>query len=399
MVARVADWVDVLDGIYPQADAEPWDHVGLQVGAPDAPVTRVHVALEVTEAVLGEAQAAGADLLLTHHPLLFRPLPALTPATAPGRLALAAAGAGIAVVAAHTNFDVAAQATTTPIVDLLDLRGVTPLSPRPGGDPGQVKLVTFVPQDATSQVIAALAEAGAGVIGEYEACTFRVTGTGTFRPSAAADPAIGARQVDNEVTEDRLEVVLGRDAVPAARAALLAAHPYEEVAHDVYPLLPAPAPGDRGGEWGGDRGLGRVGDLPQPRTLGDVAAVLARGLDNPHLRLAGDPAQHVTRVAACGGAGESLCDAALAAGAEVYVTGDLRHHVTLDARTQGLALIDAGHYATEAAAMGIFADRLTAAAAARGLAAPIVRSTVRTDPWARWRPPDPVGSAEEGTPS
>ncbi len=391
MVDRVADWVALLAAAYPPGDAEPWDNVGLQVGARDDAVTRVLVALEVVDAVLDEAADVGADLVVTHHPLLFRPLAALTPDSAAGRLALRAAREGRAVLAAHTNFDVAEEATTTPIVELLGLERVRPLDPRPdrGGEIG--KLTTFVPREHTGAVIAALSAAGAGVIGEYDECTFRVPGTGTFRPSASANPERGARGQRNEVAEDRLEVEVRRDGLDAALAALEEAHPYEEVAYDVYLLDDQRRP---------RKGLGRVGALPEPASLRAVADALAVGLPSPHLRVAGDLDRPVRRVAACGGAGDGLIGAALTAGADLYVTGDLRHHPALDARSQGLALIDAGHHATEAAALPLLRTALVEGAAGRGLTAAVAASAVDTDPWSAYRPPPPAAGAagrdEEG---
>ncbi|MDQ3974486.1 MAG: Nif3-like dinuclear metal center hexameric protein, partial [Actinomycetota bacterium] len=231
---RLVDWVSLVDDLYPLADASDWDATGLQAGDPDDPVHAVLVCVDVTGATLDEAVHAGADLILAHHPLLFRPLQRLTPSTAAGRLALRAARQRIALLAVHTNFDVAEVGTTDPIVKVLDLRGTRVLAdPRPG-PPAAVKLVTFVPRDHTSGVLEGLAAAGAGVIGEYDHCSFRVSGTGSFRPSPSARPALGERGRLNEVAEDRLEMLVPSEGLDAAVAALLAAHPYEEVAYDVY---------------------------------------------------------------------------------------------------------------------------------------------------------------------
>jgi dinuclear metal center YbgI/SA1388 family protein len=379
---RLADWVALVDRSYPERDAEGWDAVGLHVGHPDDAVTRVLVALDVTHATLDEAAEVGADLLLVHHPLLFRPLARLTPATASGALALRAARLGVAVLAAHTNLDAALPGTTDPIVEALELKDVSPLVPGPGA--ARVKLAVFTPQEATDAVLTAMASAGAGVIGEYEECSFRVAGTGTFRPSAAANPSAGEREVRNAVAEHRLEVELPLALLGRVRAAMVAAHPYEEVAHDVYPLL---------GDAPTGKGIGRVGRLPERLPLRAVADRLATGLPSPHLRLAGDPDRVVERVAACGGAGDSLIEAALRADAEVYVTGDLRHHVTLDALTMGLALIDAGHHATEAPALRAALERLEQQARVDGLRAALLPSAVSTEPWSAYRPPSAEGEA------
>lgn len=374
---RVADWVALVDARYPERDAQGWDATGLQVGRPDDPVRRVLVTLDVTDAVLDEAAEQAADLILAHHPLLFRPLGRLTPATAAGHLALRAACERRAILAAHTNLDAALPGTTDPIVDLLDLRDVRPLQPLAPPDPSQVKLVTFTPHDATAGVLAAVSAAGAGHIGDYDQCSFQVAGTGTFRPSAAANPAVGQRQRRNEVAEDRVEVVVRRADLAAVVEALLAAHPYEEVAYDCYPLVAAPA----------GKGIGRVGRLPQSLPLRTVADRLATGLPSPHLRVVGALDRRVERVAACGGAGDGLIAAASAAGADVYVTGDLRHHPALDAATTGLTLIDAGHYATEAPALPAVRDGLARLASDRALRAMLIASAVRTEPWADYAPP------------
>ena len=158
--------------------------------------------------------------------------------------------------------------------------------------------------------------------------------------------------------------------------AVVAAHPYEEVAFDAFPLVPVSPAGP------GRKGTGRVGDLPQPLALGDLAARLRERLPSPHLRFAGDPQRTIRRVAACGGAGDGYIGSAQAAGADVYVTGDLRHHVTLDALTQGLAVVDAGHYATEAPALASLSATLERFGRERGLTARLLASAVTTEPWA-----------------
>jgi dinuclear metal center YbgI/SA1388 family protein len=368
----VRDWLAFLHERYPPAEAASWDHVGLQVGDPDWPVARVLVALDVTRDVVAEAVDGPPTLLLAHHPLLFRPLTALTPATPAGGLALTAARHRVAVAAAHTNLDVARDGagTNDPVVRALELADVAPLTTELR-DGERCKLVTFVPPEAVDAVLDAVAAAGAGRIGAYERCSFRVRGTGTFRPLAGADPYSGqGLGADAEEDEFRVELELPTGRAGAVVRALLAAHPYDEVAYDLVPLLD-----------GATVGFGRTGRLPTSTPLAAVAARLRDRLPAPHLRYAGDPDRPVRTVAVVGGAGDSLLPAALAAGVDVYVTGDLRHHVTLDALAQGLALIDAGHHATEVAAMPAWIDRLRAGARDRALIAPVVASSVSTVTW------------------
>jgi dinuclear metal center YbgI/SA1388 family protein len=369
---RVGEWLDLIHDHYPAHHAATWDNVGLQVGDPAWEVERVLVSLDVTAAVIDEASDGPPTLVLAHHPLLFRPLTALTPSTASGRTALLAARNGVAVVAAHTNLDVAddGAGTSDPVARLLDLADVRPLTSELR-DGRRCKLVTFVPPEAVDAVLDAVSAAGAGRIGDYERCSFRVQGTGTFRPlpGTSAYSGAGVGQ-DATETEFRVEVELPRSRAGDVVRALVAAHPYEEVAYDLVPLVDGAAVG-----------FGRVGVLPAPRTLAAVADEIRLGLPAPHLRYAGDPERAVTTVAVVGGAGDDLIGAAAAAGADVYVTGDLRHHVSLDALELGLALIDAGHHATEVAALPQWIQRLTTAAAQRGLSAPVVASTVPTIPW------------------
>lgn len=371
MADTIRDWVALVHELYPPADAADWDNVGLQVGDPVWPVERVLVTLDVSSAVVAEAIDGPPTLIVAHHPLLFRPLGTLTPSTAAGKIALLAASASIGVLAAHTNLDVAEDGagTSDPVMAVLGIADAVPLDvgTRESGD---VKLVTFVPPAHVDAVLDALSRAGAGVIGDYERCSFRVRGTGTFRPGPEADPFAGEVGADNEESEDRLEIVVPRSRLPAALRALRGAHPYEEVAFDVYPLVV-----------GGRRGIGRVGDLPEPTPLGEVAARLRGDLPAPHLRFAGDPGRSITRVAAVGGSGDGYVGAALAAGADVLVTGDLRHHPVRDALELGLALIDAGHHGTEAAVIPSWVERLRRAAADRGLSASLVASSIDTAPW------------------
>lgn len=367
---RVADWVRLVAAAYPPSDAEDWDAPGLQVGDPDAHVARVLVSLDVTSAVVAEAAEVPGSLVVAHHPLLLRPLARLTPATAPGRVALAAARAGVAVVAAHTNLDVATDGagTSDPLVAVLGLVEVRPLvAPlRAGG----TVVVTYVPAEALERVLDAVADAGAGRIGAYERCAFTAPGVGRFRATEGTDPYVGGVGRDARVDEVRLEVQVADGSAAGVVAALRRAHPYEEAV--VHVLERREANG---------RGIGRIGRLPTATTLRALADRVAEGLPAPHLRRAGDPDRPVERVAVVGGGGRSLVGAARAAGADVLVTGDLDHHTALDALELGLALVDAGHHATEVAAMPAFVARLAELADRQGLGATVVGSSVSTAPW------------------
>ena len=367
----VQDWLALLEARYPLATQASWDNSGLQVGDPNWPVARVLVTLDVTPQVLDEAAAVNHTLVVAHHPLVFQPLRSVTPATASGRLALDAATRQIAITAAHTNLDVATDGTNTsmPVARVLNLTNLTSLDRTVATEP-DVKLVTFLPKEAVEMVRDALADAGAGIIGAYNRCSFLQPGVGTFRPGEQANPEVDVPLLETAaVEEQRLEMVVPRRQLHACVAALKAHHPYEEVAYDVYERV------------GPAAGFGMIGDLPEPATVGELATHIAATLPAPDLRVAGPRDRVVSRVAVCGGAGESLIGAALAQGADLYVTGDLKHHGVLDALTLGMSLIDAGHHATEHAALPSVCDALRDDAAHKGLSAAVVASEVNTSPW------------------
>jgi dinuclear metal center YbgI/SA1388 family protein len=365
VTARLADVVEVLEQLYPPSWAEPWDAVGLVCGDPDAVVRRVLLAVDPVEQVAREAVDGGFDLLLTHHPLWLRGTTSVAATTPKGRVVHRLLAAGGALHVAHTNADVADPGVSDALAAALGLRELRPLSPR-AGDP-QDKLVVFVPTGDAERLLDALAAAGAGRIGDYERCAWTTTGTGTFRPLTGATPAIGSVGDVERVEEARLEVVLPRSRRSRVLRALLETHPYEEPAYDVLELAALP----------GRRGLGRVGELPEAVTLGELTALAARALPATAwgVRAAGDPDRVVRTVAVCGGSGDSLLGEAARSGADAYLTADLRHHPASEA-PEGLALLDAAHWATEWPWLADAAARLAAATTVETHV-----STTVTDPW------------------
>jgi dinuclear metal center YbgI/SA1388 family protein len=331
----VASLVEYLNRLAPPATAAAWDNVGLLLGDPDARVQRVLTCLTVTAESAAEAVADRAQLIVTHHPILFRPVQRLTTGTAEGRVLLGLARAGVAVYSGHTAFDNCRGGINDLLAHKLGLAEVGPLR-RPDG-PRRCKVVVFVPDADLQKVSDAMFAAGAGHIGEYRECSFRLAGTGTFFGSDAANPAVGQKGRREEVSEWRLEAVCPEEAVERVIAALRRAHSYEEPAYDVYPLQPSPAA----------TGEGRLGRLPRPVPLRQFAQAVKEALEAGAVQAVGDPARPVERVAlACGAAGEFLADAARAR-ADTFLTGEMRFHDYLRAQAEGLALILPGHYATE----------------------------------------------------
>jgi dinuclear metal center YbgI/SA1388 family protein len=337
-MAAVGDLVELIEEHYPPHLAESWDSVGLVCGDPLDTVTAVLVCVDVTDAVVDHAIAHGVELIVAHHPLLLRGVDTVGAHTPKGRIVHRLVRAGCALVTAHTNADIARPGVSDALADALGVLDTRPLQPTTA--PALDKWVVFVPVEDTDAVADAMFRAGAGAIGDYSRCRWQVTGSGQFLPGDGATPHIGTRGEIETVTEDRLEMVAPRSRRDAVLAALRDAHPYEEPAFDV--LVQAPL--------AEDRGLGRVGRLAEPTTLSAFAEHVASAL---HLapwgvRVAGDPDAEVATVAVCGGAGDSLLDAATASGAHVFVTADLRHHPADEhLRSGGPALVDAGHWATE----------------------------------------------------
>src|SRR3712207_2309231 len=237
ILVRVAQIAEAVERIAPISLAEEWDNCGLQVGDHEAGVHRVLVALTPLPEAIDEAEEKGADFLLFHHPLIFEPLKSVITSSYPGDLLARAIRNGHAVYAAHTSYDAAPAGVSVALARILGLGGpLRVLSPR-----GTLrKLVVFVPEENVAAVAKALAEAGAGAIGNYTECTFRTQGRGTFLGGEDANPYLGEKGRLEEVEEVRIETVAPAHAIQRAVDAAIAAHPYEEVALDVYPVEGVP---------------------------------------------------------------------------------------------------------------------------------------------------------------
>ena len=334
MTTTVNTICQAMDAWAPQTLAYEWDKVGLQIGEPGQPVKRVLACLTVTAAAVAKAEKWGAEMIVAHHPILFSALKTLRTDDPHTRLCLRLAARNIACFAAHTNLDVVPGGVNTLLAETLGLRNITPLIPSPRA--GQVKLVTFVPESHLAILREALSQAGAGVIGDYTACTFSAPGVGTFRPGDSASPFSGQKGTLNEEPELRLETLVAKAALPRVLQALRAVHPYEEPAFDIVSLE------NRDARFG----LGARGTLAQPVNLRDFAQFVCSALKLSHVRIVGDPRRKVQRIAVCGGAGGGEIPA-LPQDIDVYVTGDLKYHEADDAQERGLALIDASHDGTE----------------------------------------------------
>jgi len=347
-MTTVADWMQHLEAFAPLHLAASWDNVGLLLGERNRPCDRVLTCLTVTPEVVAEAVAESVALIVSHHPILFKPVKALSDNTADGLLLLPLLRAGIAVYSPHSAFDNCPGGINDGLAKRFGLRNIRAL--RPADSPAEYKLVVFVTEADLAKVSEAIFASGGGIIGVYEQCSFRVPGTGTFYGTEGTNPVVGECGRREVVPEVRLEVVVPEAKVSAAIAAMRGAHSYEEPAFDVYPLKPKPA-----------RGSGRFGELEFAIPLADFAALVKRTCGANCTQFVGNATEPVQIVAlACGAAGEYLNDA-IRIKADVFVTGEARFHDLLTAEAAGIGLVLPGHYASERPAIEDLATRLRAA--------------------------------------
>ncbi|MEZ0486853.1 Nif3-like dinuclear metal center hexameric protein [Fibrella aquatica] len=340
----IRDLTRYLDAWAPPAYQESYDNAGLIVGDPNVPVTGVLVSLDATEAIVDEAIARGCNLIVAHHPIVFKGLKKLNGKNYVERTVIKAIKNDIAIFAAHTNLDSVVGGVNYHIASRLGLTNVQILAPK-----AQTlsKLVAYVPEADLQNVLTALYEAGAGQIASYDHCSFRVGGTGTFRPLNGASPVVGEVGKDETVSEQRLEVLLPTYLESTVVGALKQAHSYEVPAYDLYAL----------NNINQTVGSGAVGDLSEPMNETDWLNHLRYSMNASVIRHTAPRNKPVSRVAVCGGSGSFLLPAAIRAGADVFVTADYKYHEFFDADGQTI-ICDIGHYESEVFTKDLIAQHL-----------------------------------------
>ncbi len=335
MLCTVNDIITLMDFVAPPQFAEKDDTVGLIFGDRHAVVHNILVTLDVNDDVVEEAIDVNADLIISHHPLRLDGMSHINSDSYVGELFCKLGRHGIALFTAHTNLDSAPGGVNDTLCSLLELKDVKILEPvtiRPFK-----KLAVYVPIGYEDALCEAVCGAGAGNIGNYSECTFRVEGRGTFRPSLDTEPFIGERTELTEVPEVRIEAILPGDCVESALNAIRRIHPYEEPVIDIFDLYHPSI----------TYGIGRVGDLIEPMQFNDFVNKVQDVLEPKAMKIAGQPDSLVKRIALVGGSGSGYFPLALNAGAQVFLSGEIKHHHVLEAQYYGLQLVDAGHYATE----------------------------------------------------
>lgn len=339
---KVRDFYDAIDSFAPFSTAESWDNSGLLIGDGELPVARALLVLDLTAPVLEEAVKLGADLIITHHPAIFKPLSQITG----GSVIYRAVKAGISVISAHTNLDLAVGGVNDALAARLGLSALRPLrpeTPRPW-----YKVAVFVPAGSAEAVYRAMSEAGAGRLGKYSHCAFLANGEGRFLPREGAHPAVGSVGRLESVKETRVEMICPPGALDTVLRAMRAAHPYEEPGYDVFEDHAVKD----------SLSLGRLGELKTPLPPGAFASLVKDRLGAAGIRYV-QGRESISAVAVCGGSGAELLRHAIGAGAQALVTGEGKHHLWLEAADAGLTLVDAGHFATENVVIEPLRDKLS----------------------------------------
>lgn len=360
--------IELFEQFSPKQYAMEGDPIGLHVGQLNKTVTKVMIALDVLEEVVDEAIQQGVELIIAHHPLIYRPLKRIDTMSAGGRIIEKLIKHDIAVYAAHTNLDVAKGGVNDLLAEALQLRETQVLVPT--HETRLKKLAVYVPMAAEEKLRDALGKAGAGAIGNYSHCSFSSEGTGRFLPGEGSEPVIGSQGRLEAVAEIRIETVFPENIEKKVLAAMLKAHPYEEVAYDIYQL-------ENQGE---SLGLGKIGVLAEEMTLEQFADHVKVTLDVDRVRVVGDWQSRIKKVAVLGGDGNKYITAAKFKGADVYVTGDMYYHTAHDAMMLGLNIVDPGHNVEKVMKKGV-ARILGEMCRDRNFDVEFIPSQVNTDPF------------------
>lgn len=360
MEPKVKDIMAILEKHYPLYLAEEWDNCGLQIGDREQRVAKLAVSLDPSPDVIKMAAAERADLLVTHHPLLFSPLKSIDYRTPTGSLIKILADSNISLYSAHTNLDSAPRGLNQHLAELIGLKDIEPLSS--GRRDSLYKLTVYVPESHLEVVREVLGQAGAGHIGLYSDCSFSVAGQGAFRPLPGSDPYIGTTGQLENVAEYRLETIVYQSSIPETVQKMLAVHPYQEAAYDLYLLA----------NQGRLISPGRKGSLPETINLKDLAGRIKEVLQLSSIKVLGSLEKPMQRVAVVSGSGASFIKTIAADGLDVLITGDVKYHEACLARDLGLCLIDAGHHGSEQIMVGLLSSMLEQECQARDFGCQVV---------------------------
>lgn len=342
---KISQITGILEEFAPLPLQDGFDNAGLQVGDPSQKARGILLCLDVTEEVVDEAIELDCNLIISHHPLLFKPLKSLTGKSYVERCVIKACKNDLVIYSAHTNLDNAYGGVNFHIAEKIGLQNIRVLSPK---QDNLLKLVTFVPKAQAENVRNALFNAGAGGIGNYDSCSFNVAGEGTFRASELANPFVGEIGEVHTEAEIRIEVILPSFRKVAVRRALLATHPYEEPAYDFYPLS---------NSWS-RVGAGVVGELPTEEDEELFLQRLKTIFNLKSIKHSPFSGRKIREVALCGGSGAFLIPEAIAYGADAFITGEARYNDYYDVEDRILLAV-IGHFESEVGTKELFYDIIT----------------------------------------
>ncbi|RKD34717.1 Nif3-like dinuclear metal center hexameric protein [Thermohalobacter berrensis] len=335
MAVTVRNIVKLINTYAPPHLAANWDNPGLQVGRLDKQVDKVLLALDVTQDVLEEAKKKDIDLIITHHPLIFKPLKRISTENPKEKFIYELIKNDIAVISAHTNLDICENGVNDVLADIIGLKNTKVLEKVQ--EERLFKLVVFVPKSHSSTVREAICDNGAGWIGNYSHCTYNIEGIGTFMPREGTNPFIGKTNELEKVEEVRIETIVRESDLNKVKEKMILAHPYEEVAYDIYPL------NNKGKVYG----FGKIGEIEKETDLLKFAEQVKEKLKCKNIKVFSKENVKVKRVALCSGSGADFIKKAYVMDADVYITGDVKSYEAQMALELGMAVIDANHYDTE----------------------------------------------------
>lgn len=365
MSIKTREIIRYMEELAPNNLAEDYDNVGLLIGNRQSSVERIMVCLEVSSKTVDEAVAQKVDLIISHHPVIFKGLKRINEDDPKGNVIYRLIKNNVGVYSAHTNLDVAHGGVNNYLSLLLGLTEISNLKDYISEK--LYKIVVFVPHDSVDSVREAMSRAGAGWIGNYSDCSFMTAGLGTFRPLEGTNPYIGTTGSLEKVDEYRLETVVTQKDLRKVIEAMIKIHPYEEVAYDIYPLEIK----------GRQYGMGNVGVLDKPKSLEDFIGVVKEKLNVRNVRIIGDIDGKIRKVAVfCGSFDRGVAGVAKSK-ADVLVTGDVKYHDAMDMLEMGMCVIDAGHFNTER----IIVNRLVELISGNFPQIEVIKSNMEEDPF------------------
>lgn len=341
----IKDITKFLESWAPSSLQESYDNSGLLLGEQTEEINQILISLDITEEVLDEAIATKCDMIIAHHPFIFKGVKRIGNSHWIDRCIRKAIKHNIAIYAIHTNLDNVHTGVNKKIAEKIGLINTKILAPKKDT---LSKLTVFVPSNNSARVLNAMYDAGAGNIGNYDHCSFQVEGTGTFRGNENSNPTIGKQGEEEHVTETRCEVLVANHQINPVISAMIQAHPYEEVAHYLSPLS----------NINQEVGSGMIGDLPKPVESTAFLKELKTKMDLNIIRHTKIVSDKIAKVAVCGGSGSFLLNTAIAKGADIFITADFKYHDFFEANDQ-IMIADIGHYESEVFTKELLLDTLT----------------------------------------